>query len=96
MSNEKFFDFQRRHERKNYKTEVSFVYNDRLYRGTISNISLGGAFIIVSCVNLFSVGDIINVSIPFPNGRKNIKRKAEVRWMNNEGIAVEFLFAPAE
>ena len=86
------FDFQRRYERKRYVAEISFVYNDRLHRGTMINISLGGAFIIMPCVNLFAEGDVINVSIPYPNGKKNVKRKAEVRWTNNEGMAVEFLF----
>ncbi|MBT8342407.1 MAG: PilZ domain-containing protein [Desulfatitalea sp.] len=83
---------QRRHVRKRYHAEVVFVFGDRLNRGTIVDISLGGAFIITPNVNLYSAGDIITISIPFPNGQSSVKRKAQVRWLNSEGIAIEFLF----
>jgi Tfp pilus assembly protein PilZ len=82
--------FKRIHERKIYTKEVVFSHNNKAYAGQIKNISLGGAFITTRSVNQFSIGDTIILSIPFTTGKKHVKRKGLVQWMNNEGIAVEF------
>ena len=89
--NEHGFDFRRKHERKDYLTDVVFAYKGRAYGGTIKNISLGGAFITTPSVNQFSAGDIITISIPFTDGNKSVKRKARIEWNNNTGFAVEFI-----
>ena len=85
------FGFRRKHDRKSYNTEIVFSHKDRVYSGTMKNISLGGAFVITSSVNQFSSGDIVMISIPFSTGKKHVKRKARIGWQNNEGFAVEFL-----
>jgi hypothetical protein len=84
-------DFKRIHERKDYNPEIVFAHENRMYNGSLKNISLGGAFIVTSCVNQFSKKDIVTVSIPFSGGKKNIKRKGAIRWLNDEGFAVEFI-----
>ena len=84
-------DYRRIHERKDYDPHIVFAHGNQLYSGNLKNISLGGAFIITSCVNQFSKKDIVTVSIPFAAGKKNIKRRGAIKWINNEGFAVEFI-----
>jgi Tfp pilus assembly protein PilZ len=83
--------FKRIHERKIYAKEVVFSHKNKAYGGQIKNISLGGAFIATNSVNQFSEGDIVTLSIPFTTGQKHVKRKGRIQWMNDEGIAIEFL-----
>ena len=82
---------RRRHERKDYGTNIVFAIKDRAYSGILKNISVGGAFIATPSVNQVSVGDMITINIPFTDGRKHLRRKARIKWANNEGFAVEFL-----
>jgi hypothetical protein len=83
--------FKRIHERKLYATEIIFSHNNNAYAGLIKNISLGGAYIVTRSVNQFSCGDTVTISIPFTTGQKYVKRKGRIQWMNDEGIAVEFI-----
>lgn len=85
------YGLRRRHERKDYGTNIVFASKDRGYSGILKNISIGGAFIVTSSVNQFSPGDVITINIPFTDGRKHIRRKARIKWGNDEGFAVEFL-----
>ena len=83
--------YNRIHERKRYAAEIIFSHKGKAYSGSIKNISLGGAFIATSSVNQFSSGDLITLSIPFTSGKKHVKRKGRVQWLNNEGFAIEFV-----
>lgn len=85
------YDDSRIHERKRYEAGVVFSHADRLYTGSIKNISIGGAYIETYCVNQFSPEDIVSINIPFPSGKNNFKRKGRVKWLNNAGFAVEFI-----
>ncbi len=84
-------DSRRFHNRKKYQKEIVFVHSDRLYTGSMKNISLGGAYIETYCVNQFAPRDIVTINIPFSSGNKNIKRKGRVKWLNNVGFAIEFI-----
>ena len=85
-------DDQRRfHARKKYAAEIVFHHADRLYAGSLKDISLGGAYIETYSVNQFSRDDIITVNIPFVSGKSNVKRRGRIRWSNNAGFAVEFI-----
>lgn len=84
-------DSKRFHDRKKYEKEVVFVHRNRLYSGSLKNISLGGAYIETYCVNQFAPADIVTLNIPFSSGRNNIKRQGRVRWLNNVGFAIEFI-----
>lgn len=84
-------DYRRIHERKDYNPHIVFAHRNQLYSGSLKNISLGGAFIETACVNQFSKKDIVTVSIPFSADKKNIKRRGTIKWLNNEGFAVEFI-----
>lgn len=85
------YDLRRYHERKKYQVEIVFHHSDRLYTGSLKDISLGGAFIETYSVNQFSKKDIVTLSIPFASGQKNLKRKGCIKWLNNSGFAVEFM-----
>jgi hypothetical protein len=85
------YDFRRKHERKEYGTNIVFAIKDRAYSGILRNISVGGAFIATASVNQLSIGEVVTISIPFTDGRKHVRRRARIEWQNNEGFAVEFL-----
>jgi hypothetical protein len=84
-------EFKRRYERKNYNTDIVFSLSGKAFAGMLKDISVGGAFVKTLSVNQVSTGDVIVVSIPFTSGNKNIKRRARVKWTNEEGFAAEFL-----
>ena len=86
----KGYDFKRVHERKTYTAEVLFSHNQRMYSGTIRNISLGGAFIETAHTQRFALGDSVILSIPFTAGEKHIKRNGRIKWMNHHGFAIAF------
>ena len=83
-------EFRRRYARKNYSSDVIFSFKEKAYAGTLKDISMGGAFIVTLSVNQVDRGDVVVISIPFTDGRKNIKRRGQVLWSNDEGFALEF------
>jgi len=85
------FDYRRIHERKKYPAEIVFHHANRLYAGSLKDVSLGGAYIETYCVNQFSTGDIVTLSIPFVSGQNNVNRRGCIKWLNNAGFAVEFV-----
>ena len=85
------YDHRRFHERKKYAAEIVFYHANRLYAGSLKDISLGGAYIETYSVNQFSREDIVTLSIPFSSGQNNITRKGCIKWLNNVGFAVEFI-----
>ena len=84
-------DTRRIYERKKYEVEIVFFHADRLYAGSMENISLGGAYIETYCVNQFSPEDIVTINIPSPSGKNNVKRRGRIKWLNNSGFAIEFI-----
>lgn len=83
-------EYNRRNERKKYGVDIIFAYKGKIFRGIVKNLSLGGAFIATPNVNLFSKDDTITLNIPFTTGKKSLKKRGAIRWINNEGIAIEF------
>ena len=83
-------ELRRRYERKRYNSDVVFSFEGRAYAGTLKDISMGGAFVMTMAVNQVGRGDVIVITIPFTNGKQNIKRRAKVLWTNGTGFAVEF------
>lgn len=83
--------FNRSHERRRYDAQIIFSHQKKTYNGSIKNISIGGAFIATSSVNQFYSGDVVILSIPFTDGRKSLKRRGRIQWLNNEGFAIEFI-----
>ena len=85
-----YTEFRRRFERKKYSTDIIFSIRGMAFAGALKDISIGGAFVITLSVNQVSKGDAITISIPYTNGKGNIKRRAKVIWISGEGFAVEF------
>jgi hypothetical protein len=85
------YDYRRKYERKDYSTDIVFAADNRVYRGGLKNISVGGAFIMTKDVNQLYEGDLVSLSIPFTNGYKHVKRKGHVLWKNAIGFAVGFI-----
>jgi hypothetical protein len=84
-------DYRRFHERKKYPAEIVFHFANRLYAGSLKDVSLGGAYIETYSVNQFSTNDIVTLSIPFSSGQNNVERKGRIQWLNNAGFGVEFV-----
>lgn len=84
------YEFKRLHQRKKYGVDIVFACKGEAYRGIVINLSLGGAFIATTSVNQFSAGDSITLNIPYTTGKKSVKRKGLIKWLNNEGFAIEF------
>ncbi len=84
-------EYRRFHERKKYPAEIVFLHANRLYVGSLKDVSLGGAYVETYCVNQFATKDIVTLSIPFSSGQNNIKRRGSIKWLNNSGFGVEFI-----
>ena len=75
--------------RKSYSSTVSFTAKDRTYKGASKDLSSGGMFIETN--ESFSVGEIIILTIPFSNKKRDIKVPAEIMRITDEGIGVKFI-----
>ncbi len=84
-------DYRRYHERKKYPAEIVFRHANRLYAGSLKDVSLGGAYIETYCADRFSAKDIVTLSIPFSSGQRNVKREGSILRLNSKGFGVEFI-----
>jgi adenine specific DNA methylase Mod len=85
------FDFKRAYERKTYSADIVFSTQERAFRGTLKNVSIGGAFIMTKSAAHVAKGDIITISIPYTTGNRNVKKRGRIKWTNEEGFAMEFI-----
>ncbi len=84
-------DYRRLHRRKKYPAEIVFHHANRLYAGSLKDVSLGGAYVETYCVNQFTTKDIVTLRIPFSSGQGMVKRRGSIQWLNNAGFGVEFI-----
>ena len=84
-------EFKRIHQRKPYGADVVFAHNEKVHRGIVKNLSLGGAFIKTTNTAPFSEGDRVTVSIPYTSGKQSIKRQGLIKWLCHDGFAIEFI-----
>lgn len=84
-----FEETDRDDPRKSYASMVSFSVRDRSYKGTSKDISSGGMFIETN--GSFSVGEVVTLTIPFADKKKNIIVPAEIMRTTDEGIGVKFI-----
>ncbi len=80
---------KRKHPRKTYDTKVNFTSEEKFGIEYIKDISVKGIFI--ETAEEFSIGQILNLSIPYANQERFIKVKGKVVRITPEGIGVEFL-----
>jgi hypothetical protein len=78
----------RAHVREPYRKEIVFTTKNRRYRGSIVNISRGGAFITTR--NKFSLGQMIHLDIREDKNCKALRLKGWVVRLSPTGIGVKF------
>ena len=78
----------RKHHRKPYRKVMFFASKSKNYRGLITNISRGGAYIITR--NKFYLGQMIQLVIPGDKNKKDVKLKGWVVRLSPEGFGVRF------
>ncbi len=86
---EKYKKGNREFSRKDYKKEVDFVLNERIFRGFIQNLSASGMFIETS--ESFSEGQRIILTFELPEPGDHIKVSGKiVRLIPGVGFGVKF------
>ena len=86
---EKYKKGNREFSRKDYKKEVDFVLNERIFRGFIQNLSASGMFIETS--ESFSEGQRIILTFELPEPDEHIKVSGKiVRLIPGVGFGVKF------
>lgn len=91
MISEYYIDQSRRiTERKQYQEDIFFSRGVMVFHGKCKNISTAGALIINSSLFTIEAGNEIFIAIPFPKGQSRIKRRAIVRWIEDDRIGVQF------
>ena len=78
----------RKHPRKLYRKVMFFASKSRNYKGLMTNISRGGAYIITR--NKFYLGQMIQLVIPGDKKNKDVKLKGWVVRLSPEGLGVRF------
>ena len=75
--------------RKPYDQTISFYVQNRHYEASCKDISSGGIFIQTD--EVFHVGQIVTLDIPFSNRNQSIKVPAEIVRVDSEGIGLRFM-----
>jgi len=80
---------ERSDARKPYAKPVRLSVRDRTYTALCKDISNGGIFIETDQV--FQVGQIVTLIIPFSDDRRNLNVPAEIVRVSQDGIGLRFL-----
>ena len=75
--------------RKPFDQTISFYVQNRRYKAFCKDISSGGIFIQTD--EVFHVGQIVTLDIPFSNRNQSIKVPAEIVRVDSEGIGLKFM-----
>ena len=78
----------RKHPRKPYHKPVYFTSKNQYFRGTIDNISLGGAFI--QAKGNFKVGQVIRLVVPGTKIDHGTMLKSEIVHTSTAGVGIKF------
>ena len=78
----------RKHPRRPCNQSTLFAAQNGVFEGSIKNISTSGVFVMAK--RAFEVGQIINLALPFKNG-KEVKIRGQIVWTNDEGFGIKFL-----
>lgn len=76
--------------RKEYQEEVFYSTGSMLFPAKIKNISMGGARVGSGNLSGLTKGIEIFIAIPFPKKQGYLKRKAIVRWIDNDQFGIKF------
>lgn len=86
-----FEGYRRIDERKNYQKEVSFSIDSMIFQATIKNISMGGALVGTINIPILKIGTEIFIMVPFATRKGNMKRKAIIKWVDNDHFGIQFI-----
>lgn len=75
--------------RRMYEQTITFSTRDRRYTALCKDISNGGIFI--QTADMFQLGQLVILNIPFSDGKEAIKVPAEIVRVNPEGIGLKFM-----
>ena len=75
--------------RRVYDRTITFSTQDRQYRALCKDISNGGVFIQTG--EIFRLGQLVTLDIPFSDGKESIKVPAEIVRVNTDGIVLKFM-----
>jgi hypothetical protein len=75
--------------RKPFDQSISFYVQNRRYKAICKDISSGGIFI--QTHEVFHVGQIVTLDIPFSSADQSIKVPAEIVRADSEGIGLRFI-----
>jgi Tfp pilus assembly protein PilZ len=78
----------RQYIRRPYNKRLLFTYNQRAYKGLVTDLSHGGAFI--ETADPFAVGSEIYLTVSDPDGRNPFMITAKVAKRRSRGINVTF------
>jgi len=75
--------------RRVYDRTITFSTQDRQYSALCKDISNGGVFIQTG--EIFRLGQLVTLDIPFSDGKESIKVPAEIVRVNTDGIGLKFM-----
>lgn len=83
---------RRKYARKNYRINVDYALEDRLYNGLAINFSASGMYIEASKTVLpkFNRGNQLILTFIHPENKENVKITGEIARIDDEGIGVQF------
>jgi Tfp pilus assembly protein PilZ len=80
--------------RRKYDQTITFSTQNRQYSALCKDISNGGIFVETS--EMFRLGQLVTLDIPFSRGEESIKVPAEVVRVNPDGIGLRFMKKEAQ
>ncbi len=80
--------------RRKYDQTITFSTQNRQYSALCKDISNGGIFVETS--EMFRLGQLVTLNIPFSHGEESIKVPAEVVRVNPDGIGLRFMKKEAQ
>jgi len=75
--------------RREYDQTITFSTQERQYTAICKDISNGGIFIQTG--EVFRLGQLVTLDIPFSHGKESIKVPAEIVRVNPNGIGLKFM-----
>ena len=75
--------------RRSYDQTITFSTQDHQYTALCKDISNGGIF--VQTEEVFRLGQLVTLEIPFSHGKESIQVPAEIVRVNHDGIGLKFM-----
>ena len=80
--------------RRKYDQTITFSTQNRQYSAYCKDISNSGIYIQTS--EIFQLGQLVTLDIPFSDGKESIKVPAEIVRVNPDGIGLKFMKKEAQ